>query len=355
MVTAFGSMITRSHLKIASLFLLKLLGTSIFLYWAFSQIEDKQSLVDNFKIALKSPFWVSMGLAFGGVTVFAGALRWYALLKTQSLDVTYPYILRLTFIAALLNIVSVGGAAGNAARMISVMRRNSGKKMIISMTVMMDHLVGFVSSGIIFLCFAWGTGVVGSTENLMLKKLLIGMTIFKVVCILAIALMFVACSERFLSRFQARFPKAGQNQHFCGFTSCMNIYRSQWKASLVSLGSGIVLSTAYFLAFFAALRTIGEQIEAATLLTVMPIVDVVSSLPISISGLGVREKTFEYMISEMTSISPGSAVSASLIGFLFHVFWGLVGGAVLIFKRSNFSHDNEPNEPSTAASSGQSS
>lgn len=346
-MTAIGSMITRSHLKIASLFLLKLLGTAIFLYWAFSQIEDKQSLGDNFMIALKSPFWLSMGVAFGGITVFTGALRWYALLKTQSLNVTYPYILRLTFIAALLNIASIGGAAGNAARMISVMRRNTGKKMIISMTVMMDHLVGFISSGIIFLCFAWGSGVVGSTENLLLKKLLIGVTIFKVVCILAIALMFVACSERFLSRFQARFPKAGQNQHFCGFTTCMNIYRSQWRASLVSLGSGMVLSAAYFLAFFAALRTIGEQIEVATILTVMPIVDVVSSLPISISGLGVREKTFEYMISEMTSISPGSAVSASLIGFLFHVFWGLVGGVVLVFKRSHHHSTEEQSKPSS--------
>ena len=68
-------MIAKSHLKFTALLLLKLLGTSIFLYWAFSQIEDKQSLVDNFKLALKSPFWVSMGLAFGGVTIFAGTLR----------------------------------------------------------------------------------------------------------------------------------------------------------------------------------------------------------------------------------------------------------------------------------------
>lgn len=336
-------MITRSHLKLAGLYLLKILGTGIFLYWAFSQIEDKQSLGDNFMIALKSPFWVSMGLAFGGITVFTGALRWYALLKTQSLDATYPYILRLTLIAALFNIASVGGAAGNAARMISVMRRNPGKKMIISMTVMMDHLVGFISTALIFLCFAWGTGVVRNTDNPMLRKMLIGVTIFELVSLLVIVLLFVACSEKVLSRFRARFPKAGNNEHLCGFTSCVNIYRSQWKASSVALVAGILLSGSYFLAFFAALRTIGEEIEVATLLTVMPIVDVVSSLPISISGLGVREKTFEYMISEMTSISPGSAISASLIGFLFHVFWGLIGGAVLILKNSHFSKAPQKN------------
>jgi hypothetical protein len=34
--------------------LLKLLGTAIFLYWAFSQIEDKQSLGDNYALLISS-------------------------------------------------------------------------------------------------------------------------------------------------------------------------------------------------------------------------------------------------------------------------------------------------------------
>ena len=74
----------------------------------------------------------------------------------------------------------------------------------------------------------------------------------------------------------------------------------------------MVLSLAYFMAFFAALRVVHEKIEIGTMLTVMPMVDVASSLPISISGLGVREKTFEFFISEMSSISPGAAVQARL-------------------------------------------
>ncbi|MBT8044628.1 MAG: flippase-like domain-containing protein [Verrucomicrobiae bacterium] len=330
-------MITKSHLKLAALFMLKLLGTGFFLWWAFSQVDDQQALLDNFKNAIKSPGWVTVGLAFGAVAILTGAMRWYVLLKAQSLDVNFPYIVRLTLIAALFNIVSVGGAGGNAARMISVMRRNPGKKLIVTLTVMMDHLIGFVSTGLIFLGFAWCTGVAQHTENAALKNMLVAATIFEVVGIFLVILLFVICSESFLGRFRKKHPWLARREHLTTYTRCLNLYRSYWKNTVASLLASIVLSASYFMAFYAALKTVQEHIEVATILTVMPIVDVASALPISISGLGVREKTFEYLICEMTSIGAEAAVSASLIGFMFHVFWGLVGGLVLIFKRSNFS------------------
>lgn len=339
-------MISKSHLKIAALFLLKLLGTGFFLYWALSQIDDQRVLVDHFKNALKSPFWVSAGIAFGAITVLAWALRWYYLLKAQSLDVTFLFVVRMTLIAALFNIVSVGGAAGNAARMIGVMRRNPGKKLIITLTVLMDHLVGFVATGMIFLTFAWGSGVMYQAGNPALKNLLIAATVFELGGVFFIALFFVICSESVLGRFRKKYPGLAKREHLASFTKCLNLYRSQWQQTIQSLVASIVLSIAFFMAFYAALRTVQEKIEVATILTVMPLVDIAASMPISISGLGVREKTFEYLVSEMTGIGAEAAVSASLIGFLFHVFWGLVGGAVLIFKRSNFSSPEEISPPS---------
>ena len=62
----------------------------------------------------------------------------------------------------------------------------------------------------------------------------------------------------------------------------------------------------------------------------MPIVDVVASLPISISGLGVRERTFDFLLNQLTGTPTGMAVAASLIGFVFHSFWGLIGGIAFI-------------------------
>ncbi|BDS07766.1 hypothetical protein NT6N_28060 [Oceaniferula spumae] len=323
--------------KSIALFLLKLIGTSVFLYWAFSQVEDKAALGENFRLALSSPFWLSTGLTLAGITVLASALRWYVLLRAQSIDVSFSYIGKLTLIAALFNVASFGTAAGDAMKMISVMRRFPDKKVVITMTVMVDHLVGFVSGGMIFLIFAWCFGTVQATENFGVRQAFIATTIFQGVGLLFIFGMFAISSDNVLVSFRAKLPRMATNKHIESITSSLNIFRSNWKAGAISLAASFALSATYFLAFYAALRTIGEQVAASTIFTVMPIVDVVSALPISISGLGVRERAFDFLISELAGIDTSSAVSASLIGFLFHVFWGLVGGVYLVFERSAFS------------------
>lgn len=323
--------------KTLAVILLKLTGTSAFLYWAFSLVEDKGELAENFKLALTSPFWVGCGIALAGVTVLASALRWYVLLRAQSMDVRFSYIGKLTLIAALFNVASFGTAAGDAMKMISVMRRFPDKKVVITMTVMVDHLVGFISGGMIFLLFAWGFGTVQATENDAVKQAFIATTIFQGVGILFIAGMFAISSDGMLGQFRSKLPRMATNKHIKSITSSLNIFRTSYKAFAISLGASFLLSITYFLAFYIALRTIGEQVSASTVLTVMPIVDVVSALPITISGLGVRERAFDFLLSELAGIHTSSAVSASLIGFLFHVFWGLVGGVYLIFERSVFS------------------
>ncbi|MGC4016376.1 MAG: hypothetical protein QM755_17920 [Luteolibacter sp.] len=44
----------------------------------------------------------------------------------------------------------------------------------------------------------------------------------------------------------------------------------------------------------------------------------------------------DFFLHELTGIPTAAAVAASLIGFLFNLFWGLVGGlAILTARRSN--------------------
>ena len=67
----------KRHAKALGLFALKLTGTVIFLWWALSRVDDKQSLAENFQLALRSPYWVAAGIGFAFVSLFASALRWF--------------------------------------------------------------------------------------------------------------------------------------------------------------------------------------------------------------------------------------------------------------------------------------
>lgn len=321
--------------KSLCLFFLKLIGTGIFLYWAFSLVEDKDALAGNFKLALTSPFWLICGIGLAGIALFASALRLYVLLRAMSIHLGLGYITKLTLIAALFSVTSFGTAAGDAMKMISIMRRYPDKKVIITMTVMVDHMVGFISSALIFLLFGWGFGTVQGTEILAVKQAFLAATAFQVIGIITIVGMFFISSDKTLKKFREKLPRIASNKHLLSVTTSLNIFRTSYRAFAIALAASFILSSSYFLCFYVGLRTVGEQIAMSTVLTVMPIVDVVSSLPITISGLGVRERTFDFLISELAGIHTSSTVSASLIGFLFHVFWGLVGGFFLISHKSS--------------------
>jgi len=332
--------------KVVVVYAFKLLMTCAFLYWAFTKVDDQCVLVENFHRALSSPIWVVVGLAFAGMTVLAGAMRYHLLLKAQSIDVSFAYICKLSLIAALFNIVSLGVAAGDAVKMIGVMRRVPQQKITITMVVLMDHLVGFVSGSLIFLIFAWGGGIIGAVSHEVVRQVLIYGTAFELGALLLVVLMFITDSEKRLRFFRAKLPKLAANQHVMSVADAVHVFQAQKKVALQALVVSVLLSLSYFMSFYAALRTVDTTLPVSTVLTVMPVVDVASSLPISISGLGVREKTFEFFLSEITSVSTSAAISASLIGFLFQAFWGLVGGGGLVFERSIFL-SKKRNQPSS--------
>ncbi len=143
-------MMNRKHAKGIGVFLLKLAGTILFLWWALSMIEDKTALGENFSHALRSPYWVAAGIFMAFLSLLANAFRWFFLLKAQDIRLPFSYIFRLTLYGAFFNIASLGGAAGDAAKIVLMMRRVPDKKVGITVSVMVDHVIGFVSSGIIF-------------------------------------------------------------------------------------------------------------------------------------------------------------------------------------------------------------
>lgn len=321
---------TKTSAKIVGIYLFKLVGTTVFLWWALSQIPDKSLLLQNFQTALQSPFFIVVGLSLSCSAIFAGALRWHILLQAQGIDVSYWYVVRLTLYGSLFNLVSVGTAAGDAAKILCLIRHRPDRKVPIALSVMVDHLIGFIATGIIFLAFAWGFQTVENAKDISGRGVFFTATLFQAGGILFVALNFWLCSPRMMRFCQRKFPKFAAQKWVQSTIRSIDVFRSRWKHSLCALAASIVLSLSFFLTFYAALRSLGQDTSAAEVLSVMPIVDAVSSLPISISGLGVRERTFDFLLNQLTGTPTGMAVAASLIGFVFHSFWGLVGGIAFI-------------------------
>ena len=268
------------------------------------------------------------------LTLLANAFRWQFLLRAQEIRQPFGYIFRLTLYGAFFNIVSVGGAAGDAAKILLLIRREPEKKVGVAMSVMVDHVIGFVSGSLIFLVFTWGFGTMALATGETARNTFIAATWFQVGGLVGIGLSVFSCTPRMLAFGRRRLPLITNNRWVDKITTVLDLYRTRWPYCIWSLLASFALAASYYLTFHAGLRSLGSEISASTVMAVMPVVDVIAALPISISGLGVRERTFEFLLGQLTGIAPSAAVSASLIGFLFNIFWGLVGGMAIITTRT---------------------
>lgn len=325
----------KQHAKAVCFFVLKLAGTALFLWWALSEIESKCSLKDSFTLALQSPWWVAAGLGLAFLTLLTNALRWFFLLRAQSIHQPFWYIFRLTLYGAFFNIASFGGAAGDAAKIVLLIRRVPDKKVGITMSVMADHVIGFLASSIIFLVFTWGFGTMDHLKDLAGRGTFVAATWLQAAGLVGVVLSVVSCLPSVLAVGRRHFPRLTRNKWVDTITTVIDLFRRRWHHALYAFLVSFVLAASFYLSFFAALRALDQQVAPATIMAVMPIVDVVSSLPISISGLGVRERTFDFLLNQLTGVPTSVAVTASLIGFLFNLFWGLVGGLAIATARCN--------------------
>jgi hypothetical protein len=73
--------------------------------------------------------------------------------------------------------------------------------------------------------------------------------------------------------------------------------------------------------------------KLAEFMAVMPIVGTITSMPISVGGVGWREMLFQTFLTNLCDASEGVAVAVSSTGYLLTLAWGLIGGLVYLAYR----------------------
>ena len=101
----------------------------------------------------------------------------------------------------------------------------------------------------------------------------------------------------------------------------------------VGAGVGLLLSVLAQLAlvglFYSVSRAVGTGLEFWPLASVLPMVAMVTVLPITWNGLGLREAAFVTFLGTLSIAAP-QAVAISLGGFAMILAWNLLGGVVYL-------------------------
>jgi hypothetical protein len=119
-----------------------------------------------------------------------------------------------------------------------------------------------------------------------------------------------------------------------------NAYARAWPASLAALFSSFGVHFASFFLFCCAARALGvhtggggAEISFGAMLTVMPIILTLASLPLSVGGTGPREWLFVVLLGPLCGVSLPEATALSLTGFMLTAAWGMIGGLIYLLYR----------------------
>jgi uncharacterized protein (TIRG00374 family) len=275
------------------------------------------------------PVALALSVVFMGSTILLGVVRWRMVLRVQGLDLPWTRTVEISFVAHFFNSFLLGSTGGDLMKAYYAARETHHKKTEAVTTVFADRLIG------LFSMLLFGGLMMFPNLDLLFhtERRLAALAWFTLAMLGACAGLFVLAfwggvSKGFPSArtWLRKFPQAERIER--SMDACRAFGRARaflGKSFLVSMA----LNVCCVLQIMSLAWGMGASISTMALFAIVPIIYCISALPITPSGLGVRENLFVWMLGVL-SINPTSALSISLLAYAGSLFWSLVGGVVYL-------------------------
>jgi uncharacterized protein (TIRG00374 family) len=315
-------------MKRVGIVLLQLLVTGAGLWYVFHDQQKRAEIADALRHADRT--WILFGwLSYSVVEVIA-TVRWQMLLRIQGITLHWLRTFAIVMIGLFFNMFLPGLVAGDAVRLYFVFKCAPRQKTRATLSVAMDRILGMLS--VLFLAglsiavrFRWLSRSGATLHIVYLVLALLG------VGSVSVLLLFGAVHFGLLRRLPKRMPFRSA---IAESGKALHLYGSHLGVMSVAFAITVVAHIVYYLSFYCAAQSLhgtrSASLSVTDMLSIMPLVNTVTALPISFGGVGVRETLFQELLGNLAHVPAAiSAVTASL-GFVIQASWGLLGAAVYL-------------------------
>lgn len=300
--------------------LLRLLAALALLAWVVQRLRWEE--IARFDWRNIDLGWLALAFGFGGLSLLGWAGRWWWFVRVYDLKVPFSKLLRLTFFADFFNLYFLGPLGADGVRLFHLSRDYPERRGAILGSLILDHVGGLFGGILLYAIFSRNGALpaaITSWADAVLPWLVI-------LTFLGLGVIMEPPLQRIFLRLPVLRRLAGKVAPVFAGT-----FRHPWLFSGFAVSA---LSTACaFAAYWAAARAAGAGITLPQMLGIMPAVDLAASLPVTISGLGVREGLLVELLGTQPGCDPVRALAASLLGFTAIGLWGLGGGLLLLLGR----------------------
>ena len=311
-----------------------LIGLGI-LWWVFNKIP-----LDEFKQSWTAGRtgwpWLMGGIACTLLGLLAAALRWHILLRAQSVQLPWSRVFRISFIGQFFNAFMPGSCGGDAARIYCVFKDTSLKRTEAMSTVVVDRGIGLITL-VVFACSILLISKPAWLHAAWIQPLAL-------LILLGIALTIIAFfAGLHQTVFQhlpplRRWVKAGAwGVLLTKIYHAFDGYRQQHGALSAAVVLSLMNMAGLTLACYAFGRGLGIALPIADYYILFPIITVLSAIPITPGGLGLREGLFAELFV-LAGAASAYAVALSLLVYGGGLFWSLFGGLLFIGYSARYGH-----------------
>jgi len=279
---------------------------------------------------LANVWWLGAGiLVFFFCTIVATA-RWKILLAVQDINMTWLRTWQLFMIGMFFNLFMLGSTGGDVVKMFLTMREASNNKAAALLSVFMDRVIGMLALiflSVAFLYFRYDLLNHAEGSSTLLNLLLWLMA----AALLIIVGMFTVSALGWVHYLPQWTPLRGR---IVEISAACHMYAKGWRLTIWAFLISFPLFGMFFTTFYCAARAFTDQLGIVDVFSVMPIVAVITAIPISVSGIGLRESLFVSLLAPF-GVTAAVATLISVTGFLINTLGSLAGGLVFLFYRSS--------------------
>jgi uncharacterized protein (TIRG00374 family) len=298
------------------------------LWWVFHDPDKRAQMAEALRQANWNWLWLGV-VVFFGCTVLA-TVRWKILLQVQGIEMGWVRTWQLFMIGMFFNLFMLGSTGGDVVKMFLTMREARDNKAAALLSVFMDRVIGMMALILISLGFLYfrydklSDSAASATLLTTLLWLLAG-------AVVVIVGMFVGSAFGWVHYLPQWTPLRGR---IVEVSAACHVYAKGWRQTIWAFLVSFPLFAMFFITFYCAARAYTDVLGLVDVFSVLPIVAVITAIPISVSGIGLRESLF---VSLLAPFGVGAAVATliSVSGFLINTVGSLAGGLVFLFYRSS--------------------
>jgi hypothetical protein len=281
-------------------------------------------------LTLVDPLWLGMSWVCMGGTLVFGMVRWQRVLGAQGLALSFGRAAEISLVAHFFNSFLLGSTGGDVLKAYYAARETHHKKTEAVVAVFADRLIGLFAMLLFAVLMMPFNGALLSHHRAL-----------RAACWLVFA-MFLACSSvvglSFWGGLSRTWPRARSWLRSLpkgellerGLEACRVLGRERRL-----LGRALVLSmmlnAVCVLQFLALGRGLGLPVSPWVVFLVVPVVICIAALPVTPSGLGLRENLFVLLLAHPALGVPATeALSLSLLAYAGSLSWSVLGGLVYL-------------------------